>query len=192
MRISLKQLDRLIRDRRIGAPAVTVVILSVTIAAAVAAQMDLDARRSERDLKAELADRLAASSATRGKSDEADFARLGTPFLRAETATTAAAELDRMLRATVAKAQGAVVSTQATIEAGGDPTARRIDIRAAIEGRNAAIQRALLQLETGAPAIFIEELTLQPKETAQGKNERNPDPLLQVSLTLNAAWRSGI
>lgn len=186
------RLSRLAQDRRMAAPAFTIGALAVAVTWAVIAQLDLNARQAERDAKSELADRLSNQAAARGRNASADLANLGSPFIDAETATTAAAEIDRLVRAAVAKAQGAVVSTQAAIDTASGTAARRIGIRAVIEGRIATIQRVLLTLETSTPVIFIDELALQPKESTSGRSEKGSDPQLQVSLALSAFWRSGL
>ncbi|WP_371425235.1 type II secretion system protein GspM [Tardiphaga sp.] len=177
-------------DRRIAAPAVIASLFGGIISYIAIAQDRLDIARVERDTKLDLIERLSGRAKGNATVTTTDITVPDLPFVAAETETTAAAEVDRLIRAVVMKANGAVLSTQASIERGNDTTTRRIEIQAVIEGQIEAIQRTLFNLEIGAPLIFIDDLALQLVERSSGKNEKAQMPLLQASLTLSAFWRS--
>jgi len=178
-----------LRDRRVAAPAILGCLLAASIFIAGLQQAALDAARLERDAKAELIGRLRQADPNRGGAPRQ--APREDLFVAAETATLAAAEIDRLVRSVVGKVNGAVLSTQATVERGDDATMRRIEVQAVIEGPIEAIQRTLFDLETGAPVMFVSDLELQPIERSAAKRDVNQPPRLQGTMAFNAFWRSG-
>ncbi len=178
-------------DRRIAAPAIVASLLGASIFYTALAQEQLDAARAEREAKLELLSRLSGNTAPgTGAASATSAMAPDMLFVAAETSTTAAAEVDRLVRAVVVKANGAVQSTQASIEQATDVPAKRIEIQAIIDGELETIQRMLVNLETGAPLIFVDDFTLQPIERLTGKRGKAQTPLLQASLTLSAFWRA--
>jgi hypothetical protein len=185
----LHAVRKLTLDRRVAASSIVACALSGMILYAAGEQQILDTARAERDAKLRLLERL--SPGKRSQESVTSAASLLTPFVVAETSTTAAAEADRRIRAVTAEANGVVLSTQASVEQGSDAATRRIEVQAVIEGQLDAVQRSLFNLETGPVLMFIDELTLQPVERNAGRTTNPQSPLLQVSLTLSAFWRSG-
>src|SRR5262245_37787440 len=109
-------------ERRIAAPALLCGVAGIV---AVAAWCELDAvaaARLERDAKIELAERLARTMPQRRGAAPAGPA----PFVSADTETLAAAELDRLVRASVGRASGVVLSSRASAARSGDGPLLRI------------------------------------------------------------------
>jgi len=182
----------LIVDRRIVAPALLLANLIAAIWVIVAAQADLDSMQAEIETKTALAERLSRTMPRPVGGDGADPARrAATPFVTAETETLAAAEVDRLVRAVTTEAAGAVLSSQAEVARESDAPMRRIEVQAIIEGRIEALQRVLFTLETGAPLMFVDDVSVQPVERSEAKSEAAQMPVLQATLTLSAYWRSG-
>uniref|UniRef100_Q07N82 General secretion pathway protein GspM n=1 Tax=Rhodopseudomonas palustris (strain BisA53) TaxID=316055 RepID=Q07N82_RHOP5 len=178
-------------DRRIAAPALCLCTLAGTLFCLIAGEFDLHATGLEYDAKTELLERLSPGGARRaGILSGAASQHDANLFVVAETATTAAAEVDRLVRAIVSKDSSTVLSTQATIEQGDGPASRRIELQATIEGRIEAIQRVLFNLETSAPMMLVDTFTMQPIERGASRKEAQA-PLLQATLTLSAYWRRG-
>lgn len=178
-----------LRDRRVAAPIILGFMLATTIFIAAFQQAALEAARLERDAKLELIERLRLADPTRAGA--ARQAPRQDPFVVSETATLAAAEIDRLIRTVVTRVNGAVLSTQATVERDDNAAMRRIEVQAVIEGPIEAIQHTLFELETGAPVILISDLELQPVERSTGKRDAMQAPRLQGTLALSAFWRSG-
>lgn len=178
-------------DRRIAAPTIIASMLGASIFYAALAQEQLDAARAERDSKLELLSRLSGNTASRtGTAPTTSAMAPDMLFVVAETSTTAAAEVDRLVRAVVVKANGTIQSTQTSIEQATDVSAKRIEIQAIIEGELETIQRMLVNIETGTPLMFIDDITLQPIERQTTKRGKPQTPPLQASLTLSAFWRA--
>ncbi|HEY0330280.1 MAG TPA: type II secretion system protein GspM [Rhodopseudomonas sp.] len=180
-----------LRDRRVAAPAIFGCLLAAAILVAGLQQAALDAAVLERDAKTELIERLRRTDPARAGGGAARQAPRQDPYVASETATLAAAEIDRLVRTVVTKVNGAVLSTQVTVERGDDAAMRRIEVHAVIEGPIEAIQHTLFDLETGAPLMFVSDLELQPAERAGAKQDANQPPRLQGTMALNAYWRSG-
>ncbi len=174
-------------DRRIAATLLYLCLLGSALVFAILGQFDLAAMRAEGEAKTALLTRLSRANLASAASDTRQ--PMSNPFVTAETATTAAAEIDRLIRAIAAKAGGTVLSTQATSETSNAPV-RRIDVQAVIEGNLEIIQRVLFNLEAGSPMIFIDDLTLIKAERRSGRTDVAQSPHLQANVAMNAFWRS--
>lgn len=173
--------------RPAGALVVLLVLAGIATTAVVIVSDRLASDSLERDAKADLADQLAHTAPDRLTA--AATADLRDPFVAAATETLAAAEVDRLVRATVLKAPAAVLSSRAAVDREGDAPVRRIAVEAVIEGRIEAVQRVLFNLETGTPLILVDDLSVQPTETAS-KGAQPAAPVLHATMTLSAYWRA--
>ena len=182
----------LIVDRRIVAPLLLAVHLVAAIGVVVAAQSDLDSMQAEIASKTALAERLSRTmpGPRAAAGDGAEQARPATPFVTAESETLAAAEVDRLVRAVTTEAAGTVLSSQAEVARESEASMRKIEVQAVIEGRIEALQRVLFTLETGAPLMFVDDVSVQPVERSETKSDAAQMPVLQATLTLSAYWRS--
>lgn len=102
-------------------------------------------------------------------------------FLRAPTIGQASALLQAHLGRLVAAQHASVASSLA------QPTLREdasdvLRLRATFDMKLAALQTLLYELETGAPYIFVDALSISPQRGAQ-------EPILRVTLDLRALWR---
>ena len=101
----------------------------------------------------------------------------------AESETQAIAGFDALLRKTIAASGGVVVSTRS--EQTSDASAKNsIIISAVFEADIEVVQAALYRLETGAPAISIDKISMEPRDPEASSN----NPLLRVSLSLSSRW----
>ena len=107
----------------------------------------------------------------------------GTHSFTAESETQAIAKFDALLRKTIATLGGVVVSTRS--EQPNDASRKNsITISAIFQGDIAVVQSALYKLETGAPKIAIDKLSMDPQDPEKLSN----NPLLRVSLSMSSRW----
>lgn len=167
--------------------------LLVALAAIAASWADLSATGDEHDAKAELLQRGVAASR---RAQAAPGPSAADPFVRADTATLAAAAVDADLRSSAATAGLSLLSSRADAKpdelgAADAGIGTRIEGQAVVEGRNEALQALLVKLETGTPTVLVDDLAIEPAEVDQASLSDPQAPRLRMSLTLSAYWRSG-
>lgn len=177
----------------IGHPTLaTLLLLTAAGMSALALITTLDrlqTSQSERDAKAEIAERLVRNRPARSVTAATDPGQPGD-LVVAGSETLAAAEVDRLVRGSVLKASAAVLSSRVSVDRDGDKTTRRIAVEAVVEGRMETLQRLLFKLETGSPMIIVEELSVQPTIVSGTRSERDDSPVLHATLALSAYWRA--
>jgi general secretion pathway protein M len=178
-------------DRRVAAVLALLGCLLLASFATVAAINALNTALLERDAKADLAEQLRRTTPDSRRASPDGQADLQIPFVEAETETLAAAQIDSLVRAAVLRADGTVLSSRAEVKHEESERTRRIEVDLVVQGHIGAMQRMLFALETGAPFVFVDALSIQPVEGAVDK--RRPGtamaPVLQAALTLSAYWR---
>ena len=117
-------------------------------------------------------------------------ARDGTqdPFLTAATETLAAATLDDKIRRITTDVNGAVASSHPEVDHDSQSAGNRIEIKAVIDGKIDALQALLFRLETGAPTVFVEELSLETKNDDTESSTPAADPAVHMAATFVAYW----
>jgi general secretion pathway protein M len=109
-----------------------------------------------------LSDRLAQFEARPkpGPAGADDAQTMGSPFLEGQTITVAGAALQQRVDAAVAKAGGAVVSSQVEIDG---PQAKDgfVSLTENIEIAQPALQQLLYDIEAGMPYLFVDTLGVQ-------------------------------
>lgn len=147
---------------------------------------NLESARDERVAKAALAASLRARRPL--------LLRDGSPhprqslFVAADSETQAAARVDDLIRSVASNAGASVLSSRAEGKPDRSPVGLRIESQAVIEGNIEALQAILFRLETGAPVLLVNDLSVQPAETSTGGAENREAPLLRAALTLEAFW----
>jgi len=175
----------------LGRPLAATLLLAGLLAASIlgvgASSAGLSSATDEHDAKAELLAHSVAASRrarlTNGGSPEAD------PFMATETGTLGAARVDALIRTTAVEAGCALLSSRAEVKPDEGDIAGRIEVQAVMEGQNEALQATLLRLETGAPTVLVDELSIEPAQAADGVVAIAQAPRLRMSLTVSAFWR---
>jgi hypothetical protein len=121
--------------------------------------------------------RLAALNAGAGQSSP----DLASVFLSGETDALAGAALQRLVATTVEEAGGRVEESEISRpeEPEGEPGAVRL--RVTFDADIVGLQRIIFDLETGAPILTLEALTVEAKEAATAE-EANENPTLSVVM----------
>jgi general secretion pathway protein M len=183
-----------VKALHIGRPTLaTLLLLAATGMSALALTAALDrlqTSQSERDAKAEIAERLVRNRSARSVTAAKDPGQPGDLLVVAGSETLAAAEVDRLVRGSVLKASAAVLSSRASVDRDGDKTMRRIAVEAVVEGGMETLQRLLFKLETGSPMIIVEELSIQPTIVSGTRSARDDSQILHATLALSAYWRA--
>jgi general secretion pathway protein M len=138
------------------------------------------------DAVAALRERLARleGGAKPGHAGAGDPQAMGSPFLEGQTITVAGAALQQRVDAAVARARGAVVSSQVEIDG---PQAKDgfVSLTENIEIAQPALQKLLYDIEAGMPYLFVDTLGVQ---TPQG--EGNPESArLVVVMGVTGQWQ---
>jgi general secretion pathway protein M len=87
----------------------------------------------------------------------------GSAFLDGQTITIAGASLQQRVEGAVAKANGALMSSQVELE-GPDAKNGFVGLTASIEVTQAAVQTILYDIEAGMPYLFVDKLSIQSPE----------------------------
>ena len=176
--------------RPLGASLLMGGLACAALAAVAVSWADLSAATDERDAQADLLERSVAASR---RAQVAPAASVADPFVPADTATLAAATVDSDLRALAAATGLSLLSSRADAKpeepgASDAGIGTRVEDQAVMEGQNEALQALLVKLETGAPAVLIDGLAIEPAEV-DGVAAGDPQaPRLRISLTLSAYW----
>ncbi len=179
--------------RPLGASLLLGGLLLGALAAVAASWADLSATGDEHDAKAELLQRGVTASR---RAQAAPAASAADPFVRADTATLAAAAVDADLRSLAATTGLSLLSSRADAKPD-EPAAAdagigtRIEDQAVVEGQNEALQALLVKLETGTPTVLVDDLAVEPAEVDQAALGDPQAPRLRMTLTLSAYWRPG-
>ena len=128
---------------------------------------------------------LAEHSMPRPPASLASDASLGgSPFLEGQTITIAGAALEQRVGAAVAKAGGALISSQVEVD---DPEAKNgfVKLTAAIEVGQPALQPILYDIEAGMPYLFVDKLSIQsPEDFGEPESGR-----MRMTVSVLAQWR---
>jgi general secretion pathway protein M len=87
----------------------------------------------------------------------------GSPFLAGRTITIAGAALQQRIEEAVAKADGALMSSQVELE-GPDAKNGFVGLTASMEVSQPAVQTILYDIEAGMPYLFVDKLSVQSPE----------------------------
>jgi len=141
---------------------------------------------------AEQRDRLKALEIrTRSVADRREQTRVSAApalaFLDAPTSGLAAAQFQAYL-AQVASEQRAVLVSSGVPPTERDDKSDVIRLQITLNATLPALQTLLYRLESGAPYVFVDALTMQPGSSS-GERAVAADPVLKVNLTLHAFWR---
>ena len=156
----------------------------------------LETRAAVADRSAEL--ELLQKAISRRLGDKAQAPDAGSqrsPYLTGETETIAAAELQtlvlKLVEATPASVLSAQVRPKPVLDAAtaADKGDRQVDFELAFDARMADFQSILFAIETDLPAVFVDEMQLQPAKAALPGEAVDLDPLMHVVLTMHAYWR---
>lgn len=161
-----------------------VVLIGLTTAAAVLVSDLLESAAALEESRATLAhlerqlERGAPAAAAPGAAAD------GPPFLAGKTVTIAGAALQERVEAIIAKAGGAVLSSQ--IELQGPRAAEGfVGVTQSLEIDQASLQPALYDLESGMPYLFVESLAIQsPQLFGEAEGAR-----MRVLVTVSGQWR---
>jgi general secretion pathway protein M len=144
-----------------------------------------------RDKTAELAaarmrlDQLSERSQPGSASIGSNASVKGSPFLDAQTITIAGAALQQRVEEAVAKADGALMSSQVELE-GPDAKNGFVGLTASMEVSQPAVQTILYDIEAGMPYLFVDKLSIQSPEVF-GEPESGRT---RMTIGVVGQWRS--
>ena len=120
-----------------------------------------------------------------GPAGGEDAQTMGSPFLEGQTITVAGAALQQRVDAAVAKAGGAVLSSQVEIDG---PQAKDgfVSLTENIEIAQPALQQLLYDIEAGMPYLFVDTLGVQ---TPQGVGEAEGGRMIVV-MGVTGQWQA--
>lgn len=109
----------------------------------------------------------------------------GSPFLDGQTITIAGAALQQRVEAAVAKADGALMSSQVELEG---PEAKNgfVGLTASMEVSQPAVQTILYDIEAGMPYLFVDKLSIQSPEVF-GEPESGR---MRMTIGVVGQWRA--
>ena len=172
--------------RPVAACVVLGALLIVGALGLVGVSADLSSAETELQAKAE----FVSGSVKAIRNDAAP----GTPeapvrlFVEADSETLAAAQLDGLVRSTAAETGGSVLSSRADAKHDEGGIAGRIEVVAEIEAQNDVLQDILLRLESGAPMLSVESVSIQPVQTST--NAADEAPKLRADVTFAGYWNA--
>lgn len=137
-----------------------------------AAQMRLDqlSKRSQPSSSASIASNAGVS---------------GSPFLDGQTITIAGAALQQRVEGAVAKAGGALMSSQVELD-GPDAKNGFVGLTASMEVSQPAVQTILYDIEAGMPYLFVDKLSIQSPEVF-GEPESGR---MRMTIGIVGQWQS--
>ena len=109
----------------------------------------------------------------------------GSPFLDGQTITIAGAALQQRVEAAVAKAGGALMSSQVQLD-GPDAKNGFVGLTASMEVSQPAVQTILYDVEAGMPYLFVDTLSIQSPEVF-GEPESGR---MRMTIGVAGQWRS--
>lgn len=140
-----------------------------------------DAVATARNRLAQLEDRAKPGQAAVGADGRQ---ATGSPFIEGQTITVAGAALQQRVGAAVAKAGGAVLSSQIVIDG---PRAKDgfVNLTASVELAQPALQPLLYDLEAGMPFLFVDTLAVQsPQAFGEAESAR-----MRVVVGVSGQWQ---
>ena len=147
-----------------------------------AAQVTAQSNRDQVDTVASLQARLAALTAS-AKGAEANTASV---YLPGQSPAIAGAALQRLVATTVEAAGGRMVQSEISRPDNPDQEQGTVSLRAEFDTDIVGLQRIVFDLETGAPLLMVQALTV---ETADREVD-NSNPGLSVILLVRAYWEA--
>jgi general secretion pathway protein M len=109
----------------------------------------------------------------------------GSPFLDGQTVTIAGAALQQRVEAAVAKAGGALMSSQVELD-GPESKNGFVGLTASVEVSQPAVQTILYDIEAGMPYLFVDKLSIQsPEVFGEPENGR-----MRMTIGVVGQWRS--
>ena len=109
----------------------------------------------------------------------------GSPFLDGRTITIAGAALQQRIETAVAKAGGALMSSQVELD-GPDAKNGFVGLTASMEVGQPAVQTILYDIEAGMPYLFVDKLSIQSPEVF-GEPESGR---MRMTIGVVGQWRS--
>ena len=108
----------------------------------------------------------------------------GSPFLDARTITIAGAALEQRIGAAVARAGGALISSQVELDG---PEAKNgfVTLTATMKVAQPALQTILYDIEAGMPYLFVDKLSIQSPEDF-GEPESGE---MRMTMSIVGQWR---
>lgn len=144
------------------------------------AQLERDSRQAELDI---------LQRRTAVKQADAAERLLADPFLEAATGALAANALQQRIAGLVEEI-GGKLSSIAVEPPSDEPDARaRVVVQASADMDTDALQQLLFRLETGAPFLFVQQLTVQRVSEEAGAGDR--PQLLHVDMRVAGYQRPG-
>ena len=172
--------------RRIAALLVVALMIVVPVLFIVwslsAAQVTAQSNRDQVDTVTSLEARLAALAAS-AKGAEANTASV---YLPGQSPAIAGAALQRLVATTVEAAGGRMVQSEISRPDNPDQEQGTVSLRAEFDTDIVGLQRIVFDLETGAPLLMVQALTV---ETADREVD-NTNPGLSVILLVRAYWEA--
>jgi hypothetical protein len=155
------------------------IVWSLSAATAMA-----EANREQADTLASLQTRLSALAAS-AKGAQANTASV---YLPGKSAAIAGAALQRIVANAVEGAGGRVVQSEiARPEAAGQEEEQgTVNLRAEFETDIVGLQRIVFELETGAPVLMVQAITIETKDKAA----ENANPGLGVIVLVRGYWET--
>jgi general secretion pathway protein M len=146
---------------------------------------DLWARSSEIAAAQERLDQLTGHSrAGQPGSLASDAGMSGSPFLDGRTITIAGAAMEQRVGGAVAKAGGALVSSQVELDG---PEAKNgfVTLITTAEVAQPAMQTILYDIEAGMPYLFVDKLSIQsPEDFGEPESGR-----MRMTMSVVGQWR---
>jgi general secretion pathway protein M len=130
-------------------------------------------------------DQLSGRSPPSSESIVSNAGVSGSPFLEGQTITIAGAALQQRVEAAVAKAGGALVSSQVELD-GPDAKNGFVGLTASVELGQPAVQAVLYDVEAGMPYLFVDKLSIQSPE-AFGEPESGRT---RMTIGVVGQWRT--
>lgn len=180
---------RLSSRRRLGAVALLVGMVLLALGAGFWAWQGVEAATAERDARLDLYDTLRRANPQRLPAGLAGEIDRRDPYLAGESETLAAADMQKRIRGLIEAAGGEVFSAQLLLKSEGETPERRIELQVVFEAGIEAIQKALYEIETGAPFGFVDELAIQPARGVSTEKPEEEGRLLRSTLTVTSYWR---
>ncbi len=147
---------------------------------------DLRDKAAEIDAAQARLDQLSERSRTSLSASIASNAGVsGSPFLDGKTITIAGAALQQRIETAVAKAAGALMSSQVELD-GPDAKNGFVGLTASMEVSQPAVQTILYDIEAGMPYLFVDKLSIQSPEVF-GEPETGR---MRMTVGVVGQWRS--
>ena len=130
-------------------------------------------------------DQLSGRSPPSSESIASNAGVSGSPFLEGQTITIAGAALQQRVEAAVAKAGGALVSSQVELD-GPDAKNGFVGLTSSVELGQPAVQAILYDVEAGMPYLFVDKLSIQSPEVF-GEPESGR---MRMTISVVGQWRA--